>query len=127
MPERPLRPCARSSAGCPNLTRDSAYCTDCEPKYGKSAQDRARGSAAKRGYGKRWQEYRERYLRREDHVFCACGCGRLATDVDHIIPVAGPEDPLFWKPSNHQPLAHECHARKTAEDKRKGLTRQQTR
>lgn len=49
---------------------------------------------------------------------CACGCGQACTiengDIDHIIPVSGPNDPLFWQRSNHQPLIHGHHSRKTA-------------
>lgn len=35
-------------------------------------------------------------------------------DVDHIVAVAGPADPLFWKTENHQALCGTCHKRKTA-------------
>lgn len=35
------------------------------------------------------------------------------TDVDHIIPVDGPDDPRFWDPENHQSLCHACHSAKT--------------
>lgn len=55
-----------------------------------------------------------RYLRR--HPICACGCRQPAEEVDHIIPVTGPDDPLFWEPSNHQGLTKACHSRKTARD-----------
>ncbi len=37
-----------------------------------------------------------------------------ATDVDHIVPVTGPDDPRFWAPANHQSLCHDCHSAKTA-------------
>ena len=41
----------------------------------------------------------------------------MATDVDHIIPVEGPLDPLFWDETNWQSLCHPHHSRKTnAED-----------
>jgi len=36
------------------------------------------------------------------------------TDIDHIVPVTGPDDPLFWREDNHQPLCHACHSYKTA-------------
>lgn len=70
-----------------------------------------RPNSAARGYGSRWRKYRLAFLSR--HPVCACGCGHGATDVDHIKPVDGPDDPLFWDPKNHQPLTHECHSRKT--------------
>ncbi|WP_415857805.1 HNH endonuclease signature motif containing protein [Aeromonas simiae] len=36
-----------------------------------------------------------------------------ATVVDHIIPIDGDADVLFWPASNHQPLCASCHGRKT--------------
>lgn len=70
-----------------------------------------RPTAAARGYGHRWRKYREHYLRR--HPLCI-RCQRAATDVDHIIPVNGPSDPLFWPATNHQSLCGHCHKHKTA-------------
>ncbi|MBE8614863.1 HNH endonuclease, partial [Morganella morganii] len=32
---------------------------------------------------------------------------------DHIIPIEGEQDVLFWPEWNHQPLCHTCHNRKT--------------
>jgi len=73
--------------------------------------DLQRPSSAKRGYGRRWQRYRLTFL--ASHPMCNCGCGYPATDVDHIIPVSGPDDQLFWDPDNHQALTHSCHSKKT--------------
>lgn len=73
----------------------------------------ARPSAARRGYGSRWAKYSKRYLARPEHRRCACGCGACSDVVDHIKAVRGPDDPLFWDPANHQPLARACHSRKT--------------
>lgn len=50
----------------------------------------------------------------------------MATEVDHIIPVTGPDDPLFWEESNHQPLTHECHSRKTMAELRGRQTSEHT-
>jgi 5-methylcytosine-specific restriction protein A len=36
--------------------------------------------------------------------------------VDHIKPVSGPGDPLFWEPTNHQALCQSCHSIKTARE-----------
>ena len=36
-----------------------------------------------------------------------------ATIVDHIIPIEGEADVLFWPASNHQSLCAACHGRKT--------------
>lgn len=103
------RPCAIQR--CPHLT-EGRYCAAHEREHGRE-YDQRRPTAAARGYGQRWQAYRKAFLAKPENHFCRCGCGQRATDVDHIKPVIGPDDPLFWDKSNHQPLAHECHSRKT--------------
>lgn len=74
-----------------------------------------RPSAARRGYGARWQRYREWFL--TQHRLCAeCWSqGRLteATVVDHIEPHRGDYE-KFWRPENHQSLCLPCHQAKTA-------------
>ena len=79
--------------------------------------DSKRPTSAKRGYDRRWRAYRLRYLK--EHPLCL-RCEEVhrrltpATVVDHIQPVEnGHADPLFWEPSNHQPLCHDCHTWKT--------------
>ena len=80
--------------------------------------DQARGSAAQRGYDAQWVRYRRMFL--AEHPLCAECTQRgervRATDVDHIVPVSGPGDPLFWEPTNHQGLCHSDHSRKTARE-----------
>ena len=72
------------------------------------AEDRA--SSAKRGYGRRWQKYRENYLRL--HPLCKMhqDLGRIVPSevVDHIEPHRG-DHKLFWNPKNHQALCKTCH------------------
>jgi len=72
-------------------------------------------NSAARGYGSRWRKVRLDGLKNEP--LCreckAKGITKAATDRDHIKPVRGKDDPLFWEPSNHQSLCHECHSRKT--------------
>ena len=84
-----------------------------------------RGSAAERGYDARWNKARTRFL--NAHPLCArcerSGRVEAANTVDHIVPVSGPDDPLFWDESNWQSLSTACHNAKTVEDKAKGLTR----
>ena len=76
-------------------------------------RDHQRGSAASRGYDARWRAYRKSFIAR--HPICNTrGCRRPTTDVDHIQAVSGPQDALFWDPTNHQGLCHTCHSRKTA-------------
>lgn len=70
----------------------------------------SRESASKRGYNRRWQTYRIRFL--SEHPLCAMHLqlGRVvpATIVDHIIPHKG-DRKLFWNPKNHQALCKQCH------------------
>jgi 5-methylcytosine-specific restriction enzyme A len=69
-----------------------------------------RDSSAKRGYGYKWQQARDGYLR--SHPFCADHLKRgqyiQATVVDHIIPHRG-DQKLFWDKTNWQALCELCH------------------
>lgn len=102
---RLVRRAAASCQGCGAATRRGSHCADCRPAGA------ARPSAAKRGYGHRWRQRRDAFLAK--HRYCADGCGRLATIVDHVIP----KGPPFYgadDESNWQALAAPCHSRKTA-------------
>jgi 5-methylcytosine-specific restriction enzyme A len=83
-------------------------------------------SPHRRGYTARWQRYRLFYL--STHPLCSvAGCNLCATDVDHIVPVTGPDDEGFWDESNHSAKCHACHSRKTAkEDRNKGRRQRKT-
>ena len=104
MPMKPKRPCRHP--GCPSLS-DDVFCDVHRPLY-------ARESAVARGYDRRWQAARKRFLR----MFPLCNeckkAGRLvsATVVDHIIPHRGDEQ-LFWDKANFQSLCKPCHDKKT--------------
>jgi len=84
-------------------------------------QDIERGTAASRGYGYQWQQYRERFV--QEHPYCiACTQNPSETEViDHILPVrqsdsdsaTGVADPLFFARWNHQPLCRHHHSQKT--------------
>lgn len=79
----------------------------------QASHDRQRGSAASRGYGRRWQRARRQFLL--EHPVCQCDdpdCQRPATEVDHIKGHRGDYD-LFWDEANWQALTKECHSRKT--------------
>ena len=82
-----------------------------------------RPTAAERGYGSRWQKSAQGFLRK--HPLCVrCeGMGKIepARCVDHVTPVTGPDDVLFWRRENWQALCFRCHSVKTqTEDKGKG-------
>jgi 5-methylcytosine-specific restriction endonuclease McrA len=73
-------------------------------------------TTAQRGYGGKWQRFRERYL--ASHPLCRlCALeGKVveATVLDHIIPHRG-NMKLFWDVENNiQQICHTCHNRKTA-------------
>tara|TARA_Y100000310_G_scaffold307235_1_gene349164 strand:+ start:2698 stop:3339 length:642 start_codon:yes stop_codon:yes gene_type:complete len=92
-----------------------------ETKSDRKARDKARGSAAARGYGARWQKARRVFLM--SNPLCVC-CERMghteaAIVVDHIIPHKGDMD-LFWKRSNWQGLCEYHHAVKTAGERQWG-------
>lgn len=126
MPNALLRACSHQP--CPNLVERGAC-----PEHTKQANQR-RGSAASRGYGSRWRRYRATWLRK--HPFCGdredgqsaehsrCVQQGIVTDctlpgqghVDHIVPIDGERDPLFWDRRNHQTLCVSCHSAKTARE-----------
>ncbi|MHB8303615.1 MAG: HNH endonuclease [Acidobacteriaceae bacterium] len=76
-------------------------------------------SAAKRGYGARWQKTSRAYL--AAHPLCVDpyqahrARAVAATQTDHIVPHRG-DMQLFWNHDNWQPLCAQCHSRKTAEE-----------
>jgi 5-methylcytosine-specific restriction protein A len=124
VPDRPWRVCRKF--GCNALTqRKSGFCELHEAwweeqqaarlKARKARLDARRGSAAARGYGRKWREAREEYLR--DHPLCVLcldrGIVRPALVVDHIIPHRG-DVGLFWDEDNWQALCVACHTAKTA-------------
>jgi 5-methylcytosine-specific restriction protein A len=89
-----------------------------ESRRAAAAQyDRRRGSAASRGYDRRWDRSAKAFLRRQPLCAAHRELGRLvpATLVDHIVPHQG-DQTLFWDTSNWQPLCAPCHAEKTYRD-----------
>jgi 5-methylcytosine-specific restriction protein A len=114
----PLHQCRYQ--GCRNKTNKS-YCpehADVVKKKWQKDTDRRRGTSTERGYDGRWAKYRIGYLK--EHPLCVeCeknGKYVPAKDIDHIIPVNGQDDPLFWEPTNHQGLCHRHHGEKTARE-----------
>jgi len=76
--------------------------------------DRERGSSADRGYDAAWRKVRKQFLVAHP-MCCEPGCGKPATDVDHIKSVREhPELRLSW--SNLRPLCHPHHSARTSRD-----------
>ena len=117
MPIKPKRPC--TYPGCGILTNGSR----CEVHQAAQrdqvkAYDKSRGSAHSRGYSWKWTQYSKKY--RRDNPLCVdCLADGILTSVehgghvDHVIAVAGPDDPNFWNPMNHASRCAPCHAKKT--------------
>jgi 5-methylcytosine-specific restriction protein A len=86
---------------------------------GVSVNRNKRSTPADRGYNARWRRYSTEYRNRNPLCVECMKRGKLTPViggmgcVDHIVPVTGPDDPLFWDESNHQSLCHTCHSRKT--------------
>jgi 5-methylcytosine-specific restriction enzyme A len=70
--------------------------------------DRHRPSARRRGYDRRWEAARARFLR--DHPSCACG--NRAVEVHHTVDHRG-DMVLFWRTELWQALCKPCHSRET--------------
>lgn len=115
MPSSAPRPC--SHPGCGVLVRDGSGRCDKHRRAEAKAVDERRGTSAQRGYGYKWQQAREGYLR--SHPLCAKHeeRGELvpATVVDHIVPHRG-DMAIFWQRTNWQPLCKPCHDVKTARE-----------
>jgi len=106
-------PSPRPSPLAPRPTRNLGW-------VGRAAPSAEFPHAAARGYGYRWQKYSRAFLAR--HPLCVrCRQAGRATPsecTDHIVPVTGPDDPGFWKPTNHQALCWRCHSVKTMTEDR---------
>ncbi|PHM27508.1 HNH endonuclease [Xenorhabdus budapestensis] len=109
MPWQPLRRCGYP--GCKQRVKSGR----CEEH--RREPNRQRGTRTERGYSNRWGRYRLQYLKANPLcVYCLQqGCYTPAIIVDHIIPIQGEADVLFWPASNHQALCHACHNRKTVQ------------
>lgn len=96
---------------CGNSVPKGERCA-CKQKRDQ-AYEKQRGSAADRGYNRRWQKASRLFLQDPRNWYCACGCGRMADLVDHKIAHKG-DKALFWDKSNWQPMAKGCNSRKAA-------------
>lgn len=87
------------------------------PQERKREADRQRGSAASRGYGRKWQRVRLEHLKRSPLCVECHARGEVvaAAVVDHVIPHKG-DQRLFWATGNWQSLCKPCHDLKTARE-----------
>ncbi len=111
MPSRAPKAC--TYAGCGAKT-NGGYC-EAHRLQTQKHRDQRRESAARRGYGGRWQKARIGFLAK--HPLCAhCEKNNRTTAgnvVDHIVPHRG-DQKLFWSRDNWQTLCTSCHNTKTA-------------
>lgn len=98
---------------CHRLTKQSR-CEPCRKKR-KRAQDKRRPNAAARGYGPKWQRFRDKFLR--DFPICGWheGCIQPATDVHHL-DGKGPNGPHGLDRTNCLQLCHAHHSQITAKE-----------
>ncbi|MCC6736521.1 MAG: HNH endonuclease [Bauldia sp.] len=119
MPLRAPRLCR-----CGKIVPFGHFC-ECQIKAARERKARAdanRLPASARGYDSKWRRERDAFLARPENRLCACGCGRVADVVDHIIPHGG-DRKLFWDRKNWQPLAASpCHASKKQREERAAKT-----
>ena len=114
MPVHPLKRC--TYPGCRQRVK-SGRCVEHQREV-RQQQDSQRGTRTARGYSNRWGRYRLHYLKANPLCVRCLKDERYtsAIIVDHIIPIQGESDVLFWPASNHQSLCHGCHNRKTVQD-----------
>jgi len=106
-----------SFTGCPLRVCEGSYCSNHSTRIDK------RLPSHYKGYDHKWRRYRKYYLAM--HPVCVrClefKVSALATVVDHIKPVNGADDPLFYVQANHQSLCRDCHSWKTRVVDKKGF------
>ncbi|HGJ5883467.1 HNH endonuclease [Arsenophonus nasoniae] len=110
MPYQPLKRC--TEPGC--STRVKSGKCEAHKRAARRRVEKQRGTHTQRGYSSQWAKYRLIYLK--EHPLCVkCesqGIYTPAKIVDHIIPIDGDSDVLFWWQDNHQSLCQGCHNRK---------------
>ena len=97
--------------GCGHTVAHGQACA-CQVQRERTRQ-RGRLSAARRGYGSKWERESKAFLSLPENRKCACGCGRDAEVVDHKKAHKG-DQRLFWSRSNWQAMARVCNSRKAA-------------
>ena len=87
--------------------------TQAQPLRAASGGRDQRPSSRERGYTGAWAKASKAFLALPGNERCACGCGRPADMVDHIVAHKG-DQRLFWDRTNWQPYNRRCNARKAA-------------
>lgn len=104
----PTRPCAEW--GCPHpARRGRARCEvhDKARERERSARRRQEDEQRKVYARAKWANTRRHVL----HQQPLCVCGRIATDVDHVVPMS--EGGAAFDLANLQSLCHACHGEKS--------------
>lgn len=75
-----------------------------------------RASASERGYDSNWLKLRKWYVAREPLCEDCNALGRVEPvhEVDHVIPITGPDDPLRLDAENLRSRCRSHHSQKTA-------------
>lgn len=122
MPSKPSRLCPRCQrvvcgpcAFCRRVAAESP-----ERKEAARQYDERRGTAAERGYDRRWSAYSRARL--AQHPLCA-SCERMgrlvaAEVTGHIVPSWAAPD-RFWDETNHESLCYACNAVQDREDRKR--------
>ena len=82
----------------------------------RDTRERRRGTNKQRGYDSHWARISR--MKRDTAPVCEVCRIKAATEVDHIKPFNGIDDPLRTQWSNLQSICRDCHHRKTAGDRR---------
>jgi len=116
MPAKAPRPCPKH--GCNKLVK-SGYCAEHTKKRSQTRlYDKQRGSAAKRGYDRRWRKFTSYYLAHNPTCQLNSYCdGAPAVLVDHVIPLA--QGGAHCSIANSQASCQACHNAKTAKENKK--------
>jgi len=110
MPIKSLHPC--NYPGCPRLTRER-FC----PEHAREAaaeSERARETAAERGYDHRWSKIRIMKLNRDP--LCE-RCLAMGRETPAVLVHHRDRNPKNNAPENHESLCMECHDREHISDR----------
>jgi len=107
---------------CRNVS-DKSYCLEHRGREGRRKAPGDLPTTKERGYGWQWRRFAKAYL--QCNPWCVDPEGvhprrQLVQHCDHIKPVTGADDPLFFEEINVQGLCIACHNRKTIKERQVG-------